>query len=373
MNINWASVQGQESVKETLTRLVSTAQIPHAFLFQGPDGVGKYFTAIRYAQIINTYNFAEKSSAINNHISNLLEPYIKYIFPLPRGKNETESDGPLAKLSQEDIQELKSELDEKVKNPYYKISLSRANIIKISSIRDISKFLSLSYSDVKYRFILISDAHLMNEESQNALLKNLEEPPAGVIFVLLTPYPDLLRETIRSRCWMINFKPLDNQDIEKVLTSYFNISKTTAKEVAPFSEGSVTKSIELVNNDFENLKEKTVSIMRFSFGGKFHSALNELSQYLTENDTDSIKLIIKMIISWLNDIQKYRFNLNDYFFSNYEETLSKFNSKFPDVELNQVISKLDYLSSIIKNNININLIALNLIYELASLTKRINR
>lgn len=373
MNIDWTSIAGQESVKETLTQLVSTAQIPHALLFQGPEGVGKYQTAIRYAQIVNTHTSTEKSSVIRSHISNLLEPYVKYIFPLPRGRNETESDGPLAKLSQEDIQELKSELEEKIKNPYYKISLSRANVIKISSIRDIGKFLSLSYSDVKYRFILISDAHLMNEESQNALLKNLEEPPSGVIFVLLTPYSDLLRETIRSRCWTINFKPLDNESVEEILTTYFNVSKAVARDVAPFSEGSVSKAIELINNDFENLKEKTISVMRFSFGGKFHSALSELTQYLSENDADSIKLLIKMIIFWLNDIQKYRYNLNDYFFSNYAETLNKFNSKFPDVELNHTISKLDNLSSIIKNNINLNLIALNLIYELASLTKRINK
>ena len=367
MSIDWSGVAGQDSVKEILTQLVNSAQIPHAFLFQGPEGVGKYLTAIRYAQIIN------ESQTIANYISNLQEPYIKYIFPLPRGKNEIESNGPFEKLSQEEIQEVKSELEEKVKNPYYKISLSKANIIKISSIRDIGKFLSLSYSDVKYRFVLISDAHLMNEESQNALLKNLEEPPPGVIFILLTPYSEVLRETIRSRCWVINFKPLGNKNVVEILTTYFNVQKSIAEEVAPFSGGSVTNAIGLINNDFESLKEKTISVMRYSFGGKFHSAINELSAYVSENDSDSIKLLIKMIISWLNDIQKYRFGLSDYFFSNYSETLFKFNTKFPDVELNEIISKLDYLSSIIKNNVNLNLISLNLVYDLASLTKRINK
>lgn len=367
MNIDWSDVSGQDSAKEILTQLINTTQIPHAFLFQGPEGIGKYHIAIRCAQIIN------KSDTIAKYISSLQEPYIKYIFPLPRGKNEIESNGPFEKLSQEEIQEIKSELEQKVKNPYHKITLIRANIIKISSIRDIGKFLSLSYSDVKYRFVLISDAHLMNEESQNALLKNLEEPPPGVIFILLTPYPDLLRETIRSRCWMINFKPLNNKNLVEIFTNYFNVSKSVAEEVAPFSEGSVTNAIGLINNDFENLKEKTISIMRYSFGGKFHSAINELSTYISENDSDSIKLLIKMIISWLNDIQKYRFKLKNFFFSNYEETLYKFNSKFPDIELNGVISKLDYLSSIIKNNVNLNLISLNLIYELASLTKRIDK
>ncbi len=370
MSIDWSGIYGQASVKETLTQLVNTSRIPHAFLFQGPDGVGKYFTALRYAQIIN---LTDPSATIYNHISNLQEPYIKYIIPLPRGKNETESSGPIEKLSNDEIQELKSELEQKIKNPYYKITLNRANIIKISSIREISKFLSLSYSDVKYRCIIISEAHLMNEESQNALLKNLEEPPPGVIFFLLTPYSSLLRETIRSRCWMVNFQPLENNDIEKILSEYFNVSESITGEVAPFSDGSVTKAIELIDNDFKELKEKTISLMRYSFGGKFDSALNELSPFLSENDSDSMRLLIKMIISWLNDIQKYRLKLNDFFFDDHRETLKKFNSKFPDVELNEIIMKLDYLSSIIKNNINLNLIALNIIYELASLTKRVNK
>lgn len=370
MNADWSGIYGQTSAKETLTQLVNTSRIPHAFLFQGQQGVGKYFTALRFTQIINQTG---SSPIIHNHIQNLQEPYIKYIIPLPRGKNETGTSGSIEKLNNDEIQELKSELEQKTKNPYHSISLNKANIIKISSIREIGKFLSLSYSDIKYRCIIISEAHLMNEESQNALLKNLEEPPEGVIFFLLTPYSSLLRETIRSRCWMVNFQPLSNDEITKILSKYFDVSESIGKEVAPFSDGSVTQAIELIDNDFEELKEKTISLMRYSFGGKFDSALNEISPFLSENNSDSLRLLIKMIISWLNDIQKHRFKLNDYFFDDHLETLRKFNSKFPEIELNEIILKLDYLSSIIKNNINLNLIALNIIYELASLTKRVNR
>jgi DNA polymerase-3 subunit delta' len=213
----------------------------------------------------------------------------------------------------------------------------------------------------------------MNEASQNALLKNLEEPPQGVIFILLTPYSDLLRETILSRCWKINLQPLDNKNVESILTKFYNINEKTAKDVAPFSDGSVTKAIDLIENDFENLKEKTISFMRYSLGGKFHSALNELNPYLSENDSNSIRLLIKMIISWLNDVMKYRVDHNDFYFASHIETLSKFNSKFAGIELNETIMKLDILSSSIKNNINLNLICINLIFELASLTGRINK
>jgi DNA polymerase-3 subunit delta' len=373
MNFNWDGVYGQEPAKEILSKLITSSKVPHAILLNGPDGVGKYYLALRFAMNLNSQIDSSKSSFINKQIENLTEPFIKYVIPLPRGKNETDTSGPVEKFNPDEIQELKTELDKKIKNPYYKISVDRANIIKISSIREIGKFLSLNYSDVKYRFIIISDAHLMNEESQNALLKNLEEPPEGVIFILLTPYPDLLRETIKSRCWSINLQPLTNDYICTILSEHFKIPLKIARDVSPFADGSATRAIELIENDFENMKEKTISFMRYSLGGKFNSAFNEISSYISENDSASIKLLIKMIISWLNDILKHRLNIDDLYFKSHRETIVKFNSKFPEVELNSVIKNIDYLSSTIRNNINLNIICLNLVLELASLTTRIHK
>ena len=273
-------------------------------------------------------------------------------------------------ISSVKIELLREELNKKKQNPYYKISLPRANAIKINSIRDIKKFISLDYSDLAFRSIIISDAHLMNEPAQNALLKNLEEPPDGVIFILITPYPDRLRETIRSRCWSINFDPLTDQQIVEVLTKKFGASIEAAEAVAPFAGGSIITSLKLIDMDIKKLTEQTISILRYSFGKKFHSAFQEFSSLLAEQSNENIQLIVKMIITWLNDLQKHRFNINHFFFKNHKETLDKFNSKFPDVELKDLVYKLDRLSSYIKNNVNPNLLAANIIFELASLTAK---
>ncbi len=367
MNNHWDGVYGQESVKLILDKIIHSNKIPHAFLFQGNSGTGKDLLAIRFAQALN------QNESVNSKIQNLSEPYIKYIFPLPRGKNETESSGPVEKLSEDEIKLLQEELEKKINNPYYKIVLPKANFIKISSIRDIKKFLSISYSDVKFRIVLISDAHLMNEEAQNALLKNLEEPPEGVIFILTTPYPDNLRETIRSRCWRIAFEPLSESDLSEILSKYFNVGKKFAEEIAPFSAGSVNMALKLMEHDFQQLREKTIFILRYSFGRKYHSALDQFAPFIKDNDTDSIKLLIQMIIIWLNDIQRHKIETGNYFYSTYLDTLEKFNKKFPEVEINELVYKLDRLSSMIHNNININLLVLNIIFELAALTSNFNK
>ena len=209
------NIDGQTRVKNILTNFALTSNIPHALLFTGNEGVGKEKIAIQFAQMINLKRVKNSErQKILNLMANFSEPYLKYIIPLPRGKNETDSDGPTDKLSNEEIEQLRIELRKKIDNPYYKINLPKANTIKINSIRDIKKFLAMDYSDIAYRIVIISSAHLMNEAAQNALLKNLEEPPPGVVFILITSFPERLRETIRSRCWNVNFDPLTNEDLK---------------------------------------------------------------------------------------------------------------------------------------------------------------
>lgn len=373
MELAWNGIYGQEHAKELLSKLISSSNIPHAFLFKGIAGCGKDYTAFKFAELINSHFIgAESFQKVKNQILNLSEPYIKFIIPLPRGKNENESSTGIEKLSNDEIQILRDQIEKKIQNPYYKISIPKANNIKVTSIRDIRKFISFSYADIKYRFIIISDAHLMNEEAQNALLKNLEEPPPGIIFVLITPDPDSLRETIISRCWAINFHPLSNVDLTNILVNNFQVEETLSREIAPFAGGSVLNAANLIENDFKNLLEKTISFLRYALGRKFNSAYEEISPYLSENDSDSIKLLIQMVIIWLNDLQKFRIGYGNLYFFKYEETFSKFNKGFPSVEINSLVKKLNYLSSIISNNVNLNVLALNMIFDIANLTS-VNR
>jgi DNA polymerase III subunit delta' len=210
---------------------------------------------------------------------------------------------------------------------------------------------------------------MMNETSQNALLKNLEEPPEKVIFILTTQYPELLRETIRSRCWSLYFSPLAASDLSMILEKYFNVEKDLANEVSIFSDGSVTTANQLIENDFRRLKSKTINFLRYSLGKKFHSAYSEVSDLLSESGTSSLKLFIQMIITWLNDLQRHRSSGEDFFYADYKETLEKFNKKFPKSNINNLVFKLDYLSSLVENNINPNLLIMNMINNISELTK----
>jgi DNA polymerase-3 subunit delta' len=359
-------IPGRQKVKVILNGLIKSSKIPHALLFTGIDGAGKEYHAISFAQTVIQNSSSKLSENALRQISQFNEPYIKFIFPLPRGKSETESSSPTEKLTTDEIEMIQEQLGKKIKNPYYKIVIPKANNIKINSIREIKKFLALDYSEITKRFVIISDAHLMNEEAQNALLKNLEEPPDDVIFILCTSQVSRLRQTIISRCWKINFDPLSEEELAEVLKKYFKIDDKIVDAVVPFSEGSVNTALHLIEMDIFKLKEKTISILRYSFGRKFNSAFEELNTLLSDPFYQNYKIVIKMIITWLNDLVKHKYHLKNFFFSDYMETLDKFNTKFPDVELKSIAFKLDRLSSLTKNNINPSLLSANLVFELSS-------
>ncbi|MBZ0201028.1 MAG: hypothetical protein K8H86_14245 [Ignavibacteriaceae bacterium] len=368
MITDWQGIYNQDIVKSILSRLIESGRVPHAFLFYGTEGVGKDFTALRFAQLLNISNSGNEALNICRQIGRLEEPYLKFIFPIPRGKNETNESTPLEKLTPDDVEKVREEVAKRIVNPYHRIKIPKANNIKISSIRDIKKFVSLSFTDIGYRVIIISDAHLMNEEAQNALLKNLEEPPEGVIFILTTPLPALLRETIRSRCWLVHFQPLLTQDISSILIEHFGTDSTAANAVAPFCGGSIASAVSLLNHNFEALLNKTIHILRYSFGRKYHSALEEFSSVLSEGSAESVQLIIQMITTWFNDLQRYKISQDDIYFKNYPETLQKFNDKFPELELTDIIIMLDQLSASLKGNANLSTVVLNTICQLSLLT-----
>ncbi|NWF88043.1 MAG: AAA family ATPase [Ignavibacteriaceae bacterium] len=366
----WDRIYGHKNNKNIVDQLLTSSVLPHAFIFIGKEGIGKDFFALQLAKQINSkFTSLDNISHVINGINQLSEPFIKFIYPLPRGKNETDETGPFEKLNTDELEEIKSEINKKIDNPYHQIHLNKANTIKISSIRDINKFLSMQFDESFYRFILISDAHLMNETSQNALLKNLEEPPTKVIFILTTPYPDLLRETIRSRCWNLYFNPLTFEEVSKILVDYFKIDEILAKEVAIFSNGSVSTAIQLLENDFTKLKEETIIFLRYALGRKFHSAYIILNEFIKDGNIEGLKLLIQMIIIWLNDLQKLKSNRTDFYFSDHPETLEKFNKKFPKSDVKAISFKLDYLKSLIINNVHPNLLAANIVYTISELSK----
>lgn len=364
----WKEIFEQNRTKDILTRISDSRRVPHAFLFYGPSGVGKFFTAVNFAKFLSAQNSGDDS--IRKRISALQEPVVKYIFPLPRGKSESSDDSPFDKLSKDVLDSINDEIQKKISNPYYRISVDKANIIKINSIRDLKKFINISYEELSRRFIIIEDAHLMNDEAQNALLKSLEEPPPGIIFILLTSQKERLLPTIQSRCWQIYFEPLSSKAVAGILEKYFGIEKKLAGKVSVFAGGSVTAAMDLLDNDFENMLEKAVVVLRYSLAKRYNSAYKEIKDLVDGSSPKNFKLLIMLINIWLTDVVKNKFGIQENYFEDYKDTIEKFNQRFASVDVDKSFAAIDRLSDLQDRNVNLNILALNLIFEITSMAIR---
>jgi len=203
---------GHEKQRDFLKKIVKTGKISHAFLFSGPEKIGKKTSVIEWASLI----FNEDFFARKEHPD--------LIFIHPQGKE-----------------------------------------IQISQIRNLSWRLSLKPYSAPYKMAIIDQAHLMNQEAQTALLKTLEEPRGNTILNLITEYPETLFPTIISRVQNLKFYPIEKEKIKKYLKEK-GIPEAKAEKIAKLSFGRLGLAVDFLENGqkMEELDKKIKEIIRVS-------------------------------------------------------------------------------------------------------------
>ena len=196
---NKISYQEEIPLKNYLNSIIESNSFSNAYIFSGPDGVGKTVSALYFISKIlklKNPNYLEKGkfSSINHPDIFLIEP--TYVVK-----------GNLVNQSQS---EEGGEEDNK----------KNKAIIRVDQIRNIKSFLSKKAIQSEKKFVLILDAHLLNEASSNCLLKTLEEPNNGH-FILITSKQNALIETVISRCQIIHFKPFTQGKLKKIALETF--------------------------------------------------------------------------------------------------------------------------------------------------------
>ncbi|MCB0421630.1 MAG: DNA polymerase III subunit delta' [Bdellovibrionales bacterium] len=127
-----------------------------------------------------------------------------------------------------------------------------SGVIRVDKAREIISFISLQ-NPGKARIILIEDAQLMNEQTANALLKSLEEPPERTYFILLVPSIASVLPTIRSRAQVVRFGALPLAQLEK-------ISQIKEEWILKSAQGSVELAEQLQNEDLSLLRQRSLDI-----------------------------------------------------------------------------------------------------------------
>lgn len=142
---------------------------------------------------------------------------------------------------------------------FTEISAEGSETLKIEQFRKLKSTLGFGAFDGAYKITFIRDADHMTVQAANSLLKILEEPPPGWIFLLTASDPSLLLPTLISRCQCLRLKPLPNPVVEELL-SLEGVSGEKRKLCAELSQGSWSRALALTEDEIWSRRE---SIVRF--------------------------------------------------------------------------------------------------------------
>jgi DNA polymerase-3 subunit delta' len=366
--MSWNSIIGQQRSKEILRRAVTEGKIAHAFLFWGPEGIGKDALAIEFTKVLLCERKGDEACEecpSCRKMASLQHPNLKLVFALPASKGEKQNEETGESMSGALMEEVRSQIGEKSRNPYYRITIPRASMINISSIRGVKRESSLTAFDGGRKIILIVDADQMNIASANALLKVLEEPPDHTVFLLTSSRKDQLPATILSRCQGIRCEVLHDEDIAAALSERMNVPEQEALLIARLGRGNYRRALELVSDEIRESRNETVRFLRSILGGKVMETASFIETLTAESNRDAAHQFLLLLMTWLRDALMIREQKKDVVINiDQEDDLIRFVDRFGQADLAAAMKFVDHAVELVQRNVYLPLIFLSLSIQL---------
>jgi DNA polymerase-3 subunit delta' len=305
----WTNVIGEDRVKHILRNALEHEKLPGAYLFSGPEGTGKDAAAIELAKAINCLNSSmggieacdECESCVS--IASFASPAVLFIHALPK---KSDDDG--AELKEEDVAIVREQRIAKAADPYYNIEIPRAMAIHIGQIRELRLLLARSLSGAKKRVIIISEAQMMNDKSQNAFLKTLEEPHANTIIILTSSNANGLLPTVHSRCQDVRFDVLSVDEIRQALMERESLSEDEAAFLARLAAGSYARARAMVGEHVKEMRKEIVALLRMGLSKSRRNAAIEVDKILPRSGggkflekRQAVEQCLVLLTLWLRD------------------------------------------------------------------------
>ena len=265
-------VIGQEEVKRRLLRSVDNDHVAHAQLLCGPEGVGKFAMAMAYARYIHCTNRQNGDAcgvcpSCRQHTA-LTHPDLHFVFPMVKVDKKK-------RICDDYLPEWTEFLKE---NTYFGIDSwlryinadNKQAVIYGEESESILRKMSLKSYESPYKIMIIWLPERMNDTCSNKLLKLLEEPYPGSVFLLVSNNPDRVLGTIRSRSQLIEIRSLSTSVIAEALQRRYGITEQDAISVAHVAEGNYLKACEALQLNEENklFFDYFVQVMRLAYARK---------------------------------------------------------------------------------------------------------
>ena len=232
----WQGIEGHDAVVEHFRRALRRDRLASTFLFVGPAGIGKRLFALKLAQALLCPHLDERELA-------------------PCG--QCDSCTLVASHTHPDLMIVQKPA-QKSFIPVEAIIGDREHRMRVGLCHDIALKPFMGGPKVA----IIDDADHLNEEGANALLKTLEEPPPRSVLILIGTSAERQLPTIRSRCQVIRFGPLNAHSVGEILVSQGLVADAEqARRLAEFSGGSVERALELADDELWDFRDQLLAAL----------------------------------------------------------------------------------------------------------------
>ena len=236
------NIVGHRILLPVFVRAVANDSLPPSLIFSGIDGVGKRTIAMTAAQAMNCTLVSGAS------------------WKLPAEVSVSESS-----VAQEFDACGKCQACRRIADGVYPdvhlVSPDEGDVIRVDQIRAVIEQVGFRPFEGRRRIVVIDSADKMVSQAQNALLKTLEEPPPSCQIFLVTSRPDMLLDTVRSRCPQLRFGPLSVEAICDLLTAVSGFDEHTARAAAVSAGGSLSRAQQTEAKDFVAAREAAVELL----------------------------------------------------------------------------------------------------------------
>ena len=239
--IMFSKLIGNDEVKESLRRLLSGGRVPGSMLFTGEEGIGKKLFALELAKAMNCRQRI--------------------------GVEACDECSSCKRISRSTFPPFTSDDDNKERmiwSEHADLAMVRPHkqIIRVKPMRELEREANFRPFEGAARVFIVEDADYMNDQAANALLKTLEEPPPTSHLILTTSNPTALLATIRSRCQIIRFAPIDAAEVEKFLIEQRSISDDDARLLARTAQGSIGRALAGDIETYRDRRETMLGVLR---------------------------------------------------------------------------------------------------------------
>ena len=273
----FSRLYGNEKTKSRIGAAIENATMPHAFLIGGDSGSGKTILATEIAAALNCENRG-KGQALPCGECNACKRIRNHNFP--------------------DLKFLSKPKDKAT--------------LGVDAIKDFREDMFLSSTESDYKIYVIDDAECMTTEAQNALLKVLEEPPIGVIILILARECDKILTTIKSRAQYIPMARFTEKELEKYLVDISPDAKILLRDdpekfhaIVMSSDGRLGLGINLANKklaeECATERQEIISIVRAFCSGRSYKEIYSAVSVLPQKRNE-LMFCFEKIISALRDL-----------------------------------------------------------------------